>query len=852
MWVYLPGISDGTKLDVANVARTTGFSVGVVEEKSTLQVQITDSAHSLTEGIAGLVYGNSTPKSVPPRAYIQNTDGVTVLGYELDGGKAGLAIRDMGSWTSVYSSAPCLDVALLRNLLKLAGCHIYSESNADVIYSSNHYVALHSASAGQKRICLPGSYSVYDVFEGRFVSMNTNTITFEHDANDTHLFRLLSSDTYAVTARVESGKGTLSAPGLTEVSPGDSYNLTVTPQAGYSVSSVKVNGKTVQLRDGGILQLDGVWENTDIRICFAKQLWPENGDFEKGSFGGELTAQGAQIVSDSRIYSGSYSLHLNRAGADRDFVELTVYPEPSERDRQIVVRFWAKTAEGAVRYLHRGAHFFTADWKRTQNSVYDAVYPSRTQWQQYTQEFTLPAGTDIFQYQLYTDAENASVYIDDISILCEGYPLAVNGGLERGNLTGSFSKYENTPQIVKSDKVHSGSYAVLMPQNASVTAQVNALNVGKESGLELSCWLRAETATTVAYTVSYDTAAGQRTTLEGKWDVSADSTWNERKIEFPVSADMTNVTAEIKTVTGKCSLDDISLSPKAVAQMDPQDAYIKAWNVTLAGDLRVNFLAYIPEDQVPDTQVTLTMADQTCTYAASKAEYDANEQAYVFRIHAAASQMNTPIRIQITNGKQSLLSEQYTIAKYARTVLSDDTFNACHSLVRQMLHYGAAAQVYFDYGTDELANAGIASGNSMEIPDRAPTDMTVSGKADGIALYGASLMFRSILSVRYYFKITGNVDDYNFVVDGRTCEAVKDDGLYYVETLGISPDAWNYLPVLTATDASGNTLTVSYSPMNFMVRMKAKGSGELKALLKAMYNYHLEAQNYVTKKDISQ
>ena len=84
-----------------------------------------------------------------------------------------------------------------------------------------------------------------------------------------------------------------------------------------------------------------------------------------------------------------------------------------------------------------------------------------------------------------------------------------------------------------------------------------------------------------------------------------------------------------------------------------QDAYIKAWNVTLAGDLRVNFLAYIPEDQVPDTQVTLTMADQTCTYAASKAEYDANEQAYIFRIHAAAAQMNTPIHIQITNGKQS-------------------------------------------------------------------------------------------------------------------------------------------------------------------------------------------------------
>ena len=157
----------------------------------------------------------------------------------------------------------------MRNLLELAGCHIYSENSEDVIYSNNHYVALHSDAAGEKTITLPGNYAVYDVFEKQFVSMNTNTITFQNAANDTHIFRLTTPDTYAVTARLKSGKGTLSAPGLTEVSPGQSYSLTVTPEEKYEIASVLVNGQPAELQDG-VLSIDAVNENTVIEVKFNK------------------------------------------------------------------------------------------------------------------------------------------------------------------------------------------------------------------------------------------------------------------------------------------------------------------------------------------------------------------------------------------------------------------------------------------------------------------------------------------------------------------------------------------------------------------------------------------------------
>lgn len=269
VWVYLPGISEGRSLSLANVEEVTGFQIGLEERKAGLQVKITNGGHALTSGMEGQVYGSSQPSATSPITYIADTSGATVLGYNMDGGQPGLAIKDMGDWTSVYSSAPCIDVQMLRNLLTMADSHVYSENNEDVIYANNHYVALHSAEGGTKTITLPEKHSVYDVFAEEFVSMDADTITYEHDAKDTKLYRLMTSNHYAVTARLKAGKGTLSAPGLTEVAMGESYTLTVTPEEGYEIASVTVNGEVVELRDD-TFHVDEVNENYVIHVRFSK------------------------------------------------------------------------------------------------------------------------------------------------------------------------------------------------------------------------------------------------------------------------------------------------------------------------------------------------------------------------------------------------------------------------------------------------------------------------------------------------------------------------------------------------------------------------------------------------------
>lgn len=102
-------------------------------------------------------------------------------------------------------------------------------------------------------------------------------------------------------------------------------------------------------------------------------------------------------------------------------------------------------------------------------------------------------------------------------------------------------------------------------------------------------------------------------------------------------------------------------------------------------------------------------------------------------------------------------------------------------------------------------------------------------------------MFRNKIAVRYYFTVTGDVNSYTFTVNGTEYEPVQKDNMYYIEVADINPQDLDD----AITVAVNDTLTVSYSPMNYIVRMSTKGSENLKALMKALYNYHLAAETIV-------
>ena len=270
----------------------------------------------------------------------------------------------------------------------------------------------------------------------------------------------------------------------------------------------------------------------------------------------------------------------------------------------------------------------------------------------------------------------------------------------------------------------------------------------------------------------------------------------------------------------------------------PKPVVVEQWNVSLTDHLNANFHLNID----PEDQVKITVGDEVLMLSASELAVTETGK-YVATVSVAATQMMDAITVQVV-GEEDDAPATYTIRQYADTILADQTKGEYHALVKEMLNYGGKAQQYFAHNTENLANAGINDVEAENVPENT-TELSVAGTVEGIRFYAASLVYRDKVALRFYFKTTAElIGSYTFTVNGAEAEpAYKADGeLYYIEVAGITPDKLDQQIRVVVTGADENTLAVSYSPMNYIVRMSAKGSESLKALLKALYNYHLAAK----------
>ncbi|MBQ3133383.1 MAG: carbohydrate binding domain-containing protein [Clostridia bacterium] len=288
VFLYKSGIGDEDGNDLANMEELTGFTFGMTDRIASGQITITDNNAPLTSGLAGERFGAmvSTALYLDQEYYVIPDADTAVLGVNSDSGKAGLTMKEMDDWTSIYCYAPHLSIDIYRNLLAMADVHIYTEDRSDIVWSNSAYVGVTSPTAGEKHIQLPATYAVYDVFEEKMISLSTDVITYTNRENDTHLFRLTPVNTYSLLAMVKGGHGTVSASGLEYVAPGSNRTLTFKPDDGYTIKSVTVNGKEQTLSAEKTLTLTDIRENITIvvkykRVPCTRTLEPETPPTEK-------------------------------------------------------------------------------------------------------------------------------------------------------------------------------------------------------------------------------------------------------------------------------------------------------------------------------------------------------------------------------------------------------------------------------------------------------------------------------------------------------------------------------------------------------------------------------------------
>ena len=300
--------------------------------------------------------------------------------------------------------------------------------------------------------------------------------------------------------------------------------------------------------------------------------------------------------------------------------------------------------------------------------------------------------------------------------------------------------------------------------------------------------------------------------------------------------------------TSSWSHDGTNITSDTVIQaVYTPNASVKQWNLTLSGDIAINFHIAVKEEELASTVIRKTFAGQTQNITPAGLE-KTEEGNYVLTVHAAAAQMTQTVTLEMVIDGTVVQTKAYSIRQYADRILNGAYSEQTKTIVREMLHYGTAAQNYFNYNSDVPANTNILLGNTQEVPAQAPTQILCSGKADGISYYGSTLVFGTNTKVRFYLHISPEVSGYQFLIDGTEKEAVQKDGLWYVESSGIYPQNLDQAVTLTVA-GNGQTMSVSYSPMNYMVRMNDKGSDTLKAVLKALYNYHLAAAGKLVHTD---
>ena len=106
-----------------------------------------DAASAKALGLTGpVIYGSGHRFS--PGTRVADTTGLRASGSLPDGG-IGFALRDFGSWRSIYSSCGELTPELWAALFKQAGVHAYAASG-DILHASRGCIGLTANSAGTK------------------------------------------------------------------------------------------------------------------------------------------------------------------------------------------------------------------------------------------------------------------------------------------------------------------------------------------------------------------------------------------------------------------------------------------------------------------------------------------------------------------------------------------------------------------------------------------------------------------------------------------------------------------------------------------------------------------------------
>lgn len=290
----------------------------------------------------------------------------------------------------------------------------------------------------------------------------------------------------------------------------------------------------------------------------------------------------------------------------------------------------------------------------------------------------------------------------------------------------------------------------------------------------------------------------------------------------------------------------VSLLPANLSVSASEGIYVDSWNTTLRDNIAVNFILNIPQDKLEGAEVVIEVDDEV--FVTESSELVEIGDKYKATVAIAPAQMTDDINLSVKHDGVVVHSAVYTVRQYVdHLVNSPDYSVADKRMAIALLQYGAACQTYFEHNTDYLANSGY---ESYFIEGRLPESaepLKMEGVSKGIYFKGSTLLYKDRMAVRFYFELKNDatIDEFLFSADGVGYEPVEKDEGFYIQVPVESPQNY-YDPIMATVVRGDENISITYSPMTYVMRMKDKGSPESITLMKALCAYYEAAKTYVS------
>jgi hypothetical protein len=183
IFFYAPGFVDESSACPENIAKLTSFKAAFENRLAWMSAEINDKSEPLFNGVKSKTIG--VPDTEACRFYIDDPDARALASFP--DGKTAVASKRLDGGVTVYSAVPISDPVFYRNLARLAGVHIYSELN-DNLMADNNFVAVHANKSGKRVISLPKpASSVTDVFTGKKIPVSGSSFSMDMRHGDTRV-----------------------------------------------------------------------------------------------------------------------------------------------------------------------------------------------------------------------------------------------------------------------------------------------------------------------------------------------------------------------------------------------------------------------------------------------------------------------------------------------------------------------------------------------------------------------------------------------------------------------------------------------------------------------------------------